>query len=170
MTAPATVRLATVEDAAAFNACHMACWREAYAILWGPARLDELDAEELAETRRREIAEGTARHVLAERDGEVLGVAIAGPSRDEDAPTELELYATYVRAAHQGSGVATALLDLVLEGKPASLWTYRDSPRASAFYVKNGFIPDGSERIDSSGSLTLRMIRKDSVPRTQDDQ
>lgn len=165
MTVPATVRAALVEDAEAFNTCHIACWREAYAVLWGPDRLEELDESELAATRRAEIAAGSATHVLAERDGEVIGVAIAGPSRDENPPTELELYAIYVRAAHYGTGVSTLLLDAVLEGQPSSLWTYRDNPRASAFYVNQGFIPDGIEKKDGAGILALRMVRKGVVPR-----
>lgn len=160
MTVPATVRDAQPADAEVFSACHLACWREAYATLWGTARLDELDPAALAETRRAEIAAGTARHMIAERDGEVIGVAIAGPSRDENPPTELELYAIYVRAAHYGTGVSTKLLSAVLEGRPASLWTYRDSPRASAFYVNQGFIPDGAERPDAAGILELRMVRR----------
>ena len=165
MTLPATVREALVSDAEAFNTCHIACWREAYATLWGAERLDELDEAALADTRRAEIAEGIARHMLAERDGEVIGVAIAGPSRDDNPPTELELYAIYVRAAHYGTGVSTLLLDAVLRGEAASLWTYRDSPRASAFYVNQGFIPDGSEKKDAAGILTLRMVRRDSPAR-----
>ena len=119
MTVPATVRHALPDDAAAFSACHLACWREAYATLWGTARLDELDPQELVATRRAEIEAGTARHLLAERDGEVIGVAIAGPSRDENPAVELELYATYVRAAHYGTGVSTMLLDAVLQARSA---------------------------------------------------
>lgn len=165
MTEPAAVREALPQDAAEFNACHIACWREAYATLWGEERLDGLDVAALTERRRSEIEEGAARHMLAERDGEVIGVAIAGPSRDENPPTELELYAIYVRAAHYGTGVSTKLLDAVLEGQPASLWVYRDNPRASAFYVNQGFIPDGSEKNDANGILELRMVRKQAVPR-----
>lgn len=165
MTEPAAVREALPQDAAAFNACHIACWREAYATLWGDGRLDGLDAAALAERRRTEIEQGTARHMLAERAGEVIGVAIAGPSRDENPPTDVELYAIYVRAEHYGTGVSTKLLDAVLEGEPASLWVYRDNPRASAFYVNQGFIPDGAEKNDATGILELRMVRKRAVPR-----
>lgn len=165
MTVPATVRPALPEDAAAFTACQLACWHEAYAGLWGAERLEELDEAELAARRRAEIEEGTATHMLAERGGEVIGVAIAGPSRDENPPTDLELYAIFVRAAHYGTGVSTTLLDAVLEGNPASLWTYRDNPRASAFYVNQGFIPDGEEKNDAAGILELRMVRKEAVPR-----
>lgn len=165
MTVPATVRTADPDDAEAFTACQLACWQEAYASLWGSERLDGLDVGDLTERRRAEIAEGAATHMVAERDGEVIGVTIAGPSRDEDPPTELELYAIFVRAAHYGTGVSTKLLDAVTEGQPASLWTYRDNPRASAFYVNQGFIPDGAEKNDAAGILELRMVRKQAVPR-----
>lgn len=165
MTEPAAVREALPQDAAEFSSCHIACWKEAYATLWGAERLDGLDVSALTERRRSEIEDGAARHMLAERDGEVIGVAIAGPSRDDDAPTDLELYAIYVRAEHYGTGVSTQLLDATLEGKPASLWVYRDNPRASAFYVNHGFIPDGSEKHDAAGILELRMVRKQAVPR-----
>ncbi len=166
MTVPATVRPALPDDAEDFTACHLACWHEAYATLWGSERLDELDVAELTERRRAEIQDGTAVHMLAEREGEVIGVTIAGPSRDEDPPTDLELYAIFVRSAHYGTGVSTRLLDAVTEGQPASLWTYRDNPRAAAFYVNQGFIPDGAEKNDAAGILEIRMVRKEAVPRT----
>jgi GNAT superfamily N-acetyltransferase len=165
MTAPASVRVAAPEDAERFAACQLDCWREAYATLWDSERLEALDGAELATLRRAEIEEGIATHMLAERDGEVIGVAIAGPSRDENPPTERELYAIFVRAEHYGTGVSTRLLDAVTEGQPASLWTYRDNPRASAFYVNQGFIPDGAEKNDAGGILELRMVRKEPVPR-----
>lgn len=161
MTVPAvTVRPALIADAEAFTECHVACWREAYATLWGEGRLDGLDIDSLIARRRDEIASGEAKHLLAERDGEVIGVAIAGPTRDEEPAAEIELYAIYVRAAHYGTGVSTKLLDAVLEGQPASLWTYRDNPRATAFYIKRDFIPDGTERNDSAGIRELRMVRR----------
>ena len=38
--------------------------------------------------------------------GAFAGIAIAGPTRDEDPQAERELYAIYVREAHQGTGMA----------------------------------------------------------------
>lgn len=155
-----TVRAATPEDADAFAACHLACWRESYVELWGTERIDEFDEHRMAQRRRKEIEAGAADHYLGELDGEVVGIAIAGPSRDDDAPTQRELYAIYVRVAHQGSGIADDLLNTALGDAPALLWTYRDNPRASAFYVHHDFIPDGNERIDSAGILEIRMVRR----------
>ena len=159
MSSTPTVRAALPEDADAFAACHLACWREAYEELWGAERFDEFDVQRMAIRRRKEIEAGIAQHFLGELDGEVIGIAIAGPTRDADAPTEQELYGIYVRAAHQGSGLADDLLDATLGDRPASLWVYRDNPRASAFYVHHDFIPDGDERTDSVGILEIRMVR-----------
>jgi GNAT superfamily N-acetyltransferase len=155
-----TIRRAMPDDAVAFSACHLACWREAYENLWGSERFAEFDPEKLAVRRRKEIEAGNADHFMAEQDGEVIGIAIAGPARDEDPPTDRELYAIYVRSGHQGSGVADELLDATIGSGPASLWVYRDNPRASAFYVHHDFIPDGSEKIDSAGILEIRMVRR----------
>ncbi len=163
MVSKPTVRAAEPDDAAAFAACHLQCWREAYADLWGPERFAEMDVERMAARRRKEIEQGEATYVLAEADGEVVAVAISGPSRDDDHPTDQELYASYVRSAYHGSGVADQLLEATIGDRPASLWVYRDNPRASAFYVHHGFIPDGAERTDSEGILEIRMVRKSPV-------
>jgi ribosomal protein S18 acetylase RimI-like enzyme len=155
----ATVREAQPEDAAAFSACHYACWQEAYSELWDESRFAQLDQAELAEVRRREIESGRFNHWLAEVDGQVVGIAMSGPAADADSPTELELYAIYVREAYYGTGIATKLLTAATGTEPVSLWVYRDNPRASAFYVNQGFIPDGADRVDPLGILELRFVR-----------
>jgi GNAT superfamily N-acetyltransferase len=160
MSQPSRVRPATPEDAEAFAGCHLACWREAYDTLWGAERFDGMDVARLAARRRKEIESGIAEHFLAETDGEVIGIAIAGPNRDEDPQTERELYAIYVREAHQGTGLADELIQAAIGDGPASLWTYRDNPRAAAFYVHHDFIPNGAERTDSEGILEIRMVRR----------
>lgn len=159
MVSTPAVRAALPDDARAFAACHLECWREAYGELWGQERFAEMDVEKMAIQRRKEIEDGTATHALAEADGEVVAVAISGPSRDEDNPAPQELYASYVRKTYQGSGVANKLLETTIGTRPATLWVYRDNPRAAAFYVNHGFIPDGSERTDSEGIMEIRMIR-----------
>jgi len=154
------VRPATPVDAEAFAACHLACWREAYSSLWGADRFDGMDVARLATRRRKEIESGVADHYLVEEGDEVIGIAIAGPTRDDDPQTERELYAIYIREAHQGTGLADDLLRAAISDGPATLWTYRDNARASAFYVHHDFIPNGAERTDSEGILEIRMVRR----------
>lgn len=154
------VRAAVPDDADAFAACHLACWEEAYGSLWGAERFEEMDVARLAARRRKEIEAGGADHYLVESDGQVVGIAIAGPTRDEDPQADRELYAIYVRESYQGTGMADALLTAAIGDRPASLWTYRDNPRAAAFYVHHDFIPNGAERTDSEGILEIRMVRR----------
>lgn len=155
-----TIRKAEVSDAQAFSECHFACWGEAYSELWSQERFAQYDQAALVEARREAIEAGEATHYLAESNGAVIGIAIAGPTRDLDTPIKDELYAIYVRRAHQGSGVSTELLKAVIGDGPATLWVYRDNPRASAFYINRGFIPDGAERVDPSGILEIRFSRR----------
>lgn len=155
-----TVRPAVPDDADAFAACHLACWEEAYSTLWGAERFEDMDVARLASRRRKEIEAGVADHYLVESDGQVVGIAIAGPTRDEDPQADRELYAIYVRESYQGTGMADALLTAAIGDGPASLWTYRDNPRAAAFYVHHDFIPNGAERTDSEGILEIRMVRR----------
>ena len=57
-----SVRPAGPEDADAFAACHLACWREAYEELWGAEKFDEFDVRRMAIRRRKEIEAGIADH------------------------------------------------------------------------------------------------------------
>lgn len=92
-------------------------------------------------------------------DGEIVGIAWAGPARGENPPAESELYVLYLLAAHHGSGAGQALLDAVLGGAAsASLWVADPNPRAQAFYRRNGFAPDGAGEPFGS-AREIRMVR-----------
>ena len=138
----------TVADAPAVARVNVASWRESYAHVVAPEVLAGMDVERAAAgwARMLEEHEATAA-VVAEQGGEVVGFAVARPSRDEPAVREVELWAIYVLAAAHGSGAAQQLLDAALAGAPASLWVWRDNPRAHAFYARNGFVPDGARRV-----------------------
>ncbi|MCU1509855.1 MAG: GCN5-related N-acetyltransferase [Glaciihabitans sp.] len=103
--------------------------------------------------------DGQTRIAVAERDGSVIGIAMAGPPQDQDASWSAQLYVMYVLAAHLGSGAGPALLNAVVDPhQSAALWVADPNPRAQAFYRKQGFIPDGSSKTER-GVAEIRMIR-----------
>lgn len=123
---------------------HRACWREAY----GPHVDADVLAARLANPSgwvaawEEQLAVGPPRTVAVAGD-ELVGFAVAGPSRDPDAPAPRELYAMYTRAAWWGRGLGDALMEAAVE--PGSCWLYvlEANTRAQGFYRRHGFEPDG---------------------------
>src|SRR5215218_4514230 len=87
-------------------------------------------------------------------DGGVVGWANTSAGRDADRPRDLELEGLYVLDAHHGTGVGQALLDAAIGDRPAYLWALADNPRAHAFYRRNGFVADGTEKVDEFWEIT----------------
>jgi GNAT superfamily N-acetyltransferase len=88
----------------------------------------------------------------------VIGVAMAGPPESPEPGWRLHLYVLYVLAAHHGSGAGAALLDAVVGHESAALWVADPNPRAQAFYLKHGFVPDGTFQVEN-GLREIRMVR-----------
>jgi GNAT superfamily N-acetyltransferase len=158
----AVVRPAVLADAAELAACHIACWREAYAHLLSAAFLSGLDVD----VRRRQwegwlAAPGAGTHWVALVGGSVVGFAGARASRDDPPVREVELWGLYLRAAHHGCGLGQALLDAAVGDQPCSLWVAEDNPRARAFYARNGFVPDGARMVEPAweGLAEVRLVR-----------
>lgn len=142
------------------------CWQETYRGLMPDSVLDApgfVDAREqfwtaaLTDERYREN-----RTAVAERDGELVGIAMSGPPLDAAPAWARQLYVLYVHAADHGTGAGPALLEAVLDPEEsAALWVADPNPRAQAFYRKHGFVADGSDQVDG-GVREVRMVR--SVP------
>lgn len=164
----ALIRQAGVPDAEAGARCHVACWREAYAGVVEPARLAETtgDVDRRIAKWTGALAAGVVRWIALNPDpgaavgDRVVGFSAAGPSRDEDAPTPLELYALYVRQGWWGTGLGSRLMGVAIGSEPASLWMLEDNPRARAFYARHGFVADGT-RVDEPffGVPEVRLVR-----------
>src|SRR5215212_7836651 len=61
---------------------------------------------------------------------------------------------------HWGTGVGQRLLDMSVGERDAFLWVFRDNARARSFYLRNGFRPDGAERVEPFfGPMEIRMVR-----------
>ena len=106
---------------------HVRCWQEAYRKLMRDAVLDDpgfpaarerMWTGALTDTRYRHN-----RVAVAERDDELVGIAMSGPPEDVTAAWVGQLYVLYVQAADHGTGAGRALLDAVIDSaESAALW------------------------------------------------
>lgn len=96
---------------------------------------------------------------VAERDGELVGIAMSGAPLDAGASWARQLYVLYVRAADHGTGTGPALLEAVVDPQESvALWVADPNPRAQAFYRKHGFVADGTAQVQD-GVREIRMVR-----------
>ena len=157
------VRCARVEDAFGMARMHVRSWRETYRGVMSDLVLDD---PELPAARERfwttilsDERYRANRVAVAERDGDVVGIAMAGPPQDSGAQWGTHLYVLYVLAAEHGTGAGAALLDAVIgPDDSAALWVADPNPRAQAFYRKHGFVADGTVMVDD-GVREIRMVR-----------
>lgn len=152
------VRVPRRDEAAAVARCQLDCWRDAYADLVDPARLQpHLDDVEANVARWRQILAGPARVRVAVVDGEMVGFATVRPGSD-GAPDHLA--AIYTRRGWWSTGLGQRLLDAALGEAPATLRVFRDNARAVRFYARNGFVPDGYEGEEPHwGGIEIGMVR-----------
>jgi GNAT superfamily N-acetyltransferase len=160
------VRPAVPEDAVRLGAVHVQVWREAYAGLMPAQFLAGLDpARAMARFAERLAAPEPGRVLLVgTADDRVVGMASAGPSRDDPPEPPAEVYAINVLAAHHGTGLGARLLetalDVVAGDGPVSLWVAAGNARARSFYRRYGFVPDGlAQRLDDAEIDVVRLVR-----------
>lgn len=163
VTASMAVRPALVDDAAQMARVNVQSWQETYRGLMPDPVLDDprlLATRErfwtaaLTDERYREN-----RVAVAERGGELIGIAMSGPPLDSAPAWSRQLYVLYVCAADHGSGAGSALLEAVVSPEESvALWVADPNPRAQAFYRKHGFVADGAAQIDG-GVPEIRMVR-----------
>ncbi|WP_120006454.1 GNAT family N-acetyltransferase [Nesterenkonia muleiensis] len=164
-----TIRHPRMDEAKELACVHVKAWEQAYSGILPEAFWNEQAYERRIESWRQMLADPAhrARTRVTEADGEVVGIAQIGPPREDDIDVDHELYMIYLLAAHHGSGAAAEMLTELLNDKAASLWVFKDNPRAVRFYRKHGFEPDGAEKDlgeeenDPSlqGVLEIRMVR-----------
>ena len=93
--------------------------------------------------------------LMAEEDGELLGLSACGESRDDDADASVgEVRSFFVAAGRWGDGVGQALMAAALDslrerGCPeATVWSFAANERANSFYERAGFTRDGAGRTE----------------------
>lgn len=148
------IRRATSDDAAAIASVRIDTWRSAYRGILPDALLDGLDPVDSTASWRRGLEAPSSGRVayVAEVAARVVGFVTAGPERSRNAIYPGEVYALYVRDAHQGQGIGRALVriaaaELVPRGlSPILIWTLHGNPKSRAWYEALGGTLVGEKR------------------------
>ncbi len=160
---PWTISRPTLDELEEMGRVHVQVWQEAYAELMPEAYLAALDPTVGPARWRERIAQPSGGGWwLARDDDGIVGMATAGPGRDDEAPAPLELYAINVLRRAYGTGVAGDLMAAALGDRAAYLWVLDGNDRALAFYRRHGFHDEGGRKPEpDTGVLEIRMVRGD---------
>lgn len=151
-----------VTDADVLGALHVAIWRQTYDGLMPAEALAALDVDQRVAMWQRWLADDASPAALGAFDAStdsLAGWVTVGHPRDDDAPAPEELWVLNVERAHQGTGLAHAMLRRALGDRPAYLWVVEGNDRAIAFYRRHGFELDGGRAEQDEGNADLRMVR-----------
>jgi GNAT superfamily N-acetyltransferase len=161
------VRDATAADALRLALVHVASWQQGYAGMLPGELLDSLSVDSRT-ARWRDIlaADLPATTLVVESDGQVMGFATIGDSRDSDAPTGVgELWSIYVHPDRWGTGLGFALHGAALRAlidhgnQEATLWVLRQNERGRRFYERQGWFADGAHKVGHKGEVPLDEMR-----------
>lgn len=142
-----SIRRATVDDAESYARTHVAALHQTYSDIMPREFHDHYDADLASLISRRRTAlstdDGVTNWIAFDGQRRPVGIASSGPGRDDDRP-DFELHHIYTLDWTHGSGLGQQLLETAIGDSPAYLWILNDNPRAERFYVRNGFVPDGT--------------------------
>lgn len=163
------VRPAVKADAAGIAVVHVRSWQGAYRGVVPDAYLDALSVERRTEVWSEILGQvhvpSTGAFVLEEGD-DVVGFAHISPTRDDDMPTSTgELTGIYLLPSVWGRGGGRLLIhagqdSLKAAGfTTATLWVLDGNTRARRFYERQGWIADGTTKLDHREGFTLVEVR-----------
>jgi len=148
------IRRAGPADAEALSAIGKATFSETFAHLYPPEDLEAFLADAYGlEKTRADLASPAKAAWLVERDGQVIGHALAGPCKlphAEVTPACGELDRLYLLKAHQGGGLGSRLLAEVFawleKDGPRDLWigVWSENFGAQKLYERQGFSKVGT--------------------------
>jgi ribosomal protein S18 acetylase RimI-like enzyme len=147
----ATYRNATAGDLPAIDHIFRESFCDTFAHLYSDEDLSAFLDKFTPEAWRGEFEDPAYAFRIAEVDGEPAGYVKLGPSTlpVEAEGSAIELRQLYLLKEHHGSGIATALMDWVLDQAKSRgahelyLTVYTDNHRAKRFYERYGFVAVG---------------------------
>ena len=165
---PVHLRRAAVADAPGIAHVYVAGWQAAHADLVPAEYLTCMRSKAREEFWHDELNVGAAdrKPWVALIDDRVVGFAIGGMSRDDDAdPRTGEIYQVYVEPECWGRGIGSGLLRHVLRDlrehgfKHADLWVISGNAAARAFAERHGWSTDGAARLEDCGGTQVEQVR-----------
>jgi ribosomal protein S18 acetylase RimI-like enzyme len=119
---------------------------------------------------RTKLAEAHALALVAARAGEVVGMALAEPGRDDGGagavlPYLCHISMVFVHPEHWGRRIGQQLLDAVAEHAARrghlvlQLWTGQTNHQAQHLYQRAGFRPTGHTKYLSTGQPIIQLAR-----------
>jgi GNAT superfamily N-acetyltransferase len=151
-----SIRLATLDDAAAIAHVHVESWRTTYAGIMPGEYLAALKEADRATGWREQLSNNLVVSV-ADLDSEVVGFITGGPIREPIQSYDAELYAIYLLQSAQGQGIGTALLHEVVTSllskgfRSMVVWVLEQNP-AKHFYIHTGAELLTSKEIEIGGA------------------
>lgn len=171
------VRRAVAADADAIADVHARAWPEAYRGLLPDQLIADVVAgrDRRADAFRRLLTDAAApqRIWVAIAEGEVVGMAVWSPSRDDDATAATaDVEAIYLDPPVWRRSIGRRLLHAVMADiddsgfTEATLWVLDTNERARRFYEAAGWQPDGATKVEERpagklNELRYRMVRDD---------
>ena len=166
-----TIRLATVDDAAALAGIGGRAWNLTYRGIVPDPVLDEWAAR-AEEGWRTAFAnsppDGQWRPWVAESAERMLGYATTTPAKDEWLPPPDgagEVTNLYLEPDAIGTGVGRRLYEHAVDDlrergfNPLVIWAFRDNPRARRFYERMGLVIDIAEHDWVLGVVPCPIVR-----------
>ncbi|HEX2623283.1 MAG TPA: GNAT family N-acetyltransferase, partial [Phototrophicaceae bacterium] len=114
----ATVREATVDDAAGIARVHVESWQTTYKGIMPDDVLAGLSIEQRAQARRDYMLQenwAEKLYVAEDETGEIVGFVIGGAIREPVEMFDGELYAIYALESAQGKGYGRALMTRLIQ-------------------------------------------------------
>jgi len=162
----AHIRDATIADAAACAAVHVASWQIGYRGMLPDEYLDGLDPADRLDFWRDWIGQERARGciLLAQQDADVIGFG-AFIEHPELGAAWAMLPTLYLAPAAIGRGTGAALMAAGLDRLRADgfehveLWVHPDNQRARRFYEVGGWTTDGTTQVEEVWGIEMRELR-----------
>ncbi len=141
------IRPAMLQDAPGIAQVHILSWQTSYRGIVPDELLDNQSIERREGYWKTVIAGGETLHfvlVAENTQGEIVGFASGGKTRQENLPFAGELYAIYLLEAYKHQGIGSQLFqrvtqELITEGLASMmLWVLADNVPGRRFYEKMG--------------------------------